>query len=65
MITMKSKSDADMILDMISQDVRVANKIFMDNAPEQTVYNTDKGVNNGRPHHQDTLSMEKSVRKCN
>ena len=39
-IHMRSKSDTDTKLDRINQDVRVANEIFMDNAPRQTGYNT-------------------------
>ena len=38
---MRSKSEASTILDRINQDVGVANEIFMDNAPEQTGYNTE------------------------
>ena len=39
-IPMKSKSDAGTTLESINQGVRVANKIFMENTPDQTGYNT-------------------------
>ena len=38
---MRYKSEADTILDRTKRDVGVANKIFMDNAPKQTGYNTE------------------------
>ena len=38
---MRSKSEAGTTLDRINQDVGVANEIFMDNAPDQTGYNTE------------------------
>ena len=39
-ITMRSKSEAGTTLDRINRDFGVANEIFMDNAPNQTGYNT-------------------------
>ena len=38
---MRSKSEAGTTLDRINRDVGVANKIFMDNATRNTVYNTE------------------------
>ena len=38
---MRSKSDAGTTLDRIKRDVGVANEIFMENAPDQTSYNTE------------------------
>ena len=38
---MRSKSEAGTKLDRINRDIGVANKIFMDNAPKQTGYNTE------------------------
>ena len=35
------KSEAGTILYRINRDIGVANKIFMDNAPKQTGYNTE------------------------
>ena len=35
---MRSKSETDTTLDRINRDVGVANKIFMENAPDQTGY---------------------------
>ena len=40
-IPMGSKLEAGTTLDRIKRDVGVANEIFMDNAPEQTGYNTE------------------------
>ena len=40
-IYMRSKSEAGTKLDRINRDIGVANKIFMDNAPKQTGYNTE------------------------
>ena len=39
-ITMKSKSESSTILYRINLDVGVENKIFIDNAPDNTGYNT-------------------------
>ena len=41
MIPMRSKSESGTKLDRINQDIGVVNKIFMDNAPNQTGYNTE------------------------
>ena len=38
---MISKSEAGTTLDRINWDIGVAKKIFMDNAPGQTCYNTE------------------------
>ena len=38
---MISKSEDGKIVDRINWDVGVVNKIFMDNAPNQTGYNTE------------------------
>ena len=38
---MQSKPEAGTTLDKINQDVGVANKIFIDNSPKQTSYNTE------------------------
>ena len=38
---MRSKSEAGTTLERINQDVGVVNKIFMENAPYQTGYNTE------------------------
>ena len=38
---MRFKSESVTTLDRIKRDVRVANKIFMDNAPDRTGYNTE------------------------
>ena len=40
-IPVRSKSEAGTTLDWIHQDVGFASKIFMDNAPNQTGYNTE------------------------
>ena len=40
-IPMRSKSEAGTTLYRINWDVGVANKIFMDNTPEQNGYNTE------------------------
>ena len=41
MIPITSKSESGTTLDRINQDIGVVNKIFMDNAPKQTGYNTE------------------------
>ena len=38
---MRSKPESGKTLDRINREVRVANEILMDNAPEQTGYNTE------------------------
>ena len=38
---MRYKSEAGTILYRINREIGVANKIFMDNAPKQTGYNTE------------------------
>ena len=38
---MRYKSEVGTILERINWDVGVENKIFMDNAPKQTGYNTE------------------------
>ena len=40
-IPMRYKSEVGTTLDRIKRDVGVANDIFMDNAPDQTGYNTE------------------------
>ena len=40
-VPMRSKSEAGTTLERINKDVGVANEIFMDNAPDQTGYNTE------------------------